>query len=134
MIWATVTGVYNDALGKQFQQQYQDKWGKPAGFSNSGSGYDEVYQLAAAWGAVGDSRDFKGVSTFLKNMWPMRGVNGGYWYSWDPGNVGAIYPDLSPDPSLSQAHLFFQFQDLQNKIIQPAPYIETTFQPAPWMS
>ena len=134
MVWATVTGVYNDDLGLKFQEAYQQLWGSPAGFSNSGSGYDEVYQLAQAWGVVGDPRNFAGVSSYLKNMWPVRGVNGAYWYTWDSGNVGLAYPDQTPDPSLGQAHLFFQFQDLQNKIIQPAPYIQTTFQPAPWMS
>lgn len=133
-IWATVTGTYSDDIGKAFLERYQAAWGKPGGLSNAGSGYDEVYMLANAWGVTGDTRNFKGVSSYLKNMLPYRGVNGAYWFTWDSGNVGIPYPDLSPDPSISQAHLFYQIQDQAHRIIAPAPYIEADFQTPPWVT
>lgn len=133
MIWATVTGVYNDVVGAAFKQRYQDFNQSDAGLSNSGSGYDEVHMLARAWGKTGDSRNFKANVAEIKNM-IHRGVNGGYWFQWDEGNVGNIYPDNILDPSLAQAHLFFQIQDGQQKIIQPAPYIETEYVRPVWMS
>lgn len=56
IIWATVTGVYNDTVGAKFREAYQAKFNASAGFSNSGSGYDAVNMLARAWAMVGDRR------------------------------------------------------------------------------
>lgn len=133
-IWATVSGTYADAIGNAFRERYQTKWNAPAGLSIASSGYDEVYMLANAWGVTGDTRNFAGVSSYLKNMLPYRGVNGAYWFTWDSGNVGMPYPDLTPDPSISQAHLFYQIQDQTHRIIQPAPYIEAEYQTPPWVT
>ena len=131
-IWATATGVYNDTIGKALQQRYQKEFDSPAGFSNSGSGYDEVYMLARAWGKVGDPKNFKAVSDEIRTM-IHRGVNGGYYMN-NKGQVGLAYPTQTPDPSLGQAHLFFQIQDGAHRIIAPEPYIDVDFKPAPWMS
>lgn len=138
VVWATVTGVYNDVVGKRFQDAYQALNGSSAGFSNSGSGYDEVYMLARAWGKTGDPRDFKANVAEIKKM-IHRGVNGGYEFQWDPGNVGNIFPDNIQDHSLGQAHLFFQILaddsgTLQHQIIQPAPVIQAEYVRQPWLS
>ena len=137
-VWATVTGVYNDVIGSAFRERYQELNGESAGFSNSGSGYDEVYMLARAWGKTGDTRNFQANVAEIKNM-IHRGVNGGYWFAPDEGNVGQIYPVQNQDPSLAQAHLFFQIKrddagELQHQIIQPAPYIEAEYEQQPWLS
>jgi branched-chain amino acid transport system substrate-binding protein len=131
VIWATVTGVYDDAYGKVFRDSYQSKFGKPAGFSNSGSGYDAVNMLAKVWGQV-DAKDHDAVRTSLRKL-IHRGVNGGYWLS---KNAGLAYPVETPDAGLGQAHLFFQIQgsELKHTIIKPAPYVEGKFQNAPWMA
>jgi branched-chain amino acid transport system substrate-binding protein len=140
IVWSTDTGVYNDVIGKAFQDRYQAKWGKAAGFSNSGSGYDEIYMLARAWGKTGDSRNFKANITEIKNM-IHRGVNGGYWFGREGnnGNAGENYPTQTQDPSLSQACLYFQIQKddtgkLAQKIISPAPYNDVKYVKQPWLS
>lgn len=128
-IWATVTGVYGDAIGTSFAERYQTLFSKEAGYSNSGSGYDEVYMLASVWAMLGDSKDFKKVNDSLRKIvW--RGVNGGYLME---KNFGLSFPAETPDMSLSQAHLFFQIQNGKNgTIIAPAPFTNGEYAPAPW--
>ena len=128
-IWATVTGVYGDAIGTTFAERYETAFSKPAGYSNSGSGYDEVYMLANVWAMVGDSKDFKKVNDSLRKIiW--RGVNGGYYLE---KNFGLSFPAETPDMSISQAHLFFQIQNGANgTIIAPAPFTNGEYAPAPW--
>jgi len=127
--WATVTGVYNDAVGKSFRAAYRKRFGTSSGFSTPGSGYDAVFMLARAWAATGDGQNFKANVAQLRKM-IHRGVNGAYWLR---DNVSLVYPAQTPDAGLGQAHLFFQIQDGVQRIIQPAPYIETPFQTPPWM-
>ena len=129
IVWATVTGVYNDPVGKIFRAAYKAKFNQSAGFSNSGSGYDGVNMLARAWAATGDGQNFKANIDQLRKM-IHRGVNGGYWLT---KNAGLAYPAQTPDPGIGQAHLFFQIQSGVHHIIQPAPYIEAQFQNPPWM-
>ena len=129
VIWATVTGVYGDEIGKSFAERYQAAFSKPAGYSNSGSGYDEVYMLANVWAMVGDAKDFQKVNDMLR-MIIWRGVNGGYYM---PSNYGLSFPAETPDMSISQAHLFFQIQNGENgTIIAPAPFTNGEFELAPW--
>jgi branched-chain amino acid transport system substrate-binding protein len=129
IIWATVTGVYNDPVGKIFRSAYQAKFKQSAGFSNSGSGYDGVNMLARAWSMTGDGQNFKANIAQLRKM-IHRGVNGGYWLT---KNAGLAYPAGTPDPGIGQAHLFFQIQNGQHHIIQPAPYIEATYTNPSWI-
>ena len=129
IIWATVTGVYNDPVGKIFRSAYQAKFNTNAGFSNSGSGYDGVHMLARAWGATGDGQNFKANIAQLNTM-IHRGVNGGYWLR---KNAGLAYPAQTADPGIAQAHLFFQIQKGVHHIIQPAPYIEASYTNPSWI-
>jgi branched-chain amino acid transport system substrate-binding protein len=129
VIWATVTGVYNDPVGKLFRARYRARFGSESGFSTPGSGYDVVYLLARAWAITGDGQNFKANVAQLRSM-IHRCVNGGYWLRT---NVSLVYPAQTQDPGLGQAHLFFQIQNGKQRIIQPAPYIESPFQLPPWM-
>ena len=62
----------------------------------------------------------------------MRGVNG--YYSFDAETQsGVSYPNMTDDPEAGQAHLFFQVQDGEHRIIAPQPYAESGFRRAPWM-
>lgn len=131
-VWSTVTGVYNDEIGKAFQERYRAAFNSTAGFSNSGTGYDEVYMLARAWAMVGDPRDFKAVSNALRTM-IHRGVNGGYYLD-NEGQTGLTYPTQTKDPSLGQAHLYFQIQNGEHKIVSPEPFTDGVYTPAPWQS
>jgi branched-chain amino acid transport system substrate-binding protein len=127
--WATVTGVYNDPVGKIFRARYRARFGTSSGFSTPGSGYDVVQMLARAWAVTGDGQNFKANVAQLRKM-IHRGVNGAYWLT---GNVSLVYPAETQDPGLGQAHLFFQIQNGKQRIIQPAPYIESPFQTPPWI-
>jgi len=132
-IWATVLGTMNDPVGLAFQDRYQTKWGEVAGFSNAGTGYDEVYLLAHAWGITGDTRNFAAnIAELKRNIY--RGVSGGYWFGSDVANYCLSYPSEIADPGLGNPHLFFQIQDLTHKIIDPAPYIQATYVKPPWLS
>ena len=48
-------------------------------------------------------------------------------------NSGISYPNMTDDPEGGQAHLFFQVQNDEHRIIEPKPFSEVEFQPAPWM-
>jgi branched-chain amino acid transport system substrate-binding protein len=132
-VWATVLGTMNDPVGLGFQERYQAMWDAPAGFSNAGTGYDEVYMLAHAWGITGDTRNFDANITELKRN-IHRGVSGGYWFGHEDANFCLSYPSEIADPSLGNPHLFFQIQDLTHQIIDPAPYINAEYVRPPWLS
>ena len=95
-------------VGLAFQERYQAKGNAPAGFSNAGTGYDEVYLLAHAWGVTGDTRNFAANIAELKsNIY--RGVSGGYWFGHDDtANYCLSYPAEIQDAGLGNPHLFFQ--------------------------
>jgi branched-chain amino acid transport system substrate-binding protein len=132
-VWATVLGTMNDPVGLAFQERYEAKWGEVAGFSNAGTGYDEVYLLAHAWGITGDTRNFDAnIAELKRNIY--RGVSGGYWFGHDVPNYCLSYPSEIQDPGLGNPHLFFQIQDLSHQIIDPAPYIQSQYQQPPWLS
>jgi branched-chain amino acid transport system substrate-binding protein len=132
-VWATVLGTMNDPIGLAFQERYQTQWGEAAGFSNAGTGYDEVYMLAHAWGITGDTRNFDANITELKRN-IHRGVSGGYWFGHEEANFCLSYPAEIQDPSLGNPHLFFQIQNASHQIIDPAPYIQSEYVPQPWLS
>jgi branched-chain amino acid transport system substrate-binding protein len=58
-------------------------------------------------------------------------VNGSYSLD-NARQSGLAYPDMTRDPSLSQAHLVLQVQDGQHRILSPPPYVEAAFRPPPW--
>jgi branched-chain amino acid transport system substrate-binding protein len=59
-------------------------------------------------------------------------VNGSYSFD-NPGQCTLAYPDVTLDPSIGQAHLVFQIQDAEHRILSPVPYAESTFRRPPWM-
>ncbi len=138
-VWATVLGTMNDPVGLAFQERYQAQNNAPAGFSNAGTGYDEVYLLAHAWGITGDTRNFAGnIAELRRNIY--RGVSGGYWFGHDDtANYCLSYPAEIQDAGLGNPHLFFQILpddsgELSHQIIDPAPYIQAEYIQQPWLS
>lgn len=125
LCWATVTGTYSDSIGQRFRESYERAWGRPPGRSHAGIAYDEIYLLAGAWAAAFDPYDFGAVASELRRM-RYRGVNGAYYLD-NPGQSALLFPDATPDPSLAQAHLVFQIQGGEHRIISPAPYAEAEF-------
>jgi len=128
IVWATVTGTYDDSIGRRFRADYTEAYGKPPGWSHAGIAYDEIHLLAHAWMAVRHPRDFAAVSQALRRL-RYRGVNGSYFLD-NAEQSGLGFPDTTPDPSLGLAHLVLQVQNGSHRIISPAPYAESRFRSA----
>jgi branched-chain amino acid transport system substrate-binding protein len=129
LVWSTVTGTYCDVLGSRFAGRYLRTFGRAPGHSHAGIAYDEVHLLAGAWASVGSSRDFDGVAAHLRHG-AYRGVNGGYLF--DDAQGALAYPEMTPDPSLGQAHLVFQIQNGEHRVLGPAPYAQASFRAPSW--
>jgi branched-chain amino acid transport system substrate-binding protein len=129
-IWSTVIGTYNDRVGKAFQTKYRAKYKSDPGFANAGQCYDEVYMLSRAWAKVGNPRNFKAVCRELRTM-IHRGVSGSINLNRS-GQYNLLFPFETDDPSLGNAHLYFQIQNGKQTIIFPTPYAEARYQKAPW--
>ncbi|MGZ4153919.1 MAG: ABC transporter substrate-binding protein, partial [Actinomycetota bacterium] len=106
-------------------------FGRVPGRSHAGITYDEVHLLAGAWASVGSPRDFDGVATHLRHG-AYRGVNGAYFF--DDAQGALSYPDTTPDPSLGQAHLVFQVQDGEHRVLAPTPYVQASFRSPSWLA
>lgn len=131
VIWATTTGLYQDHLARGFAERYERMHGVKPGHSHAGLAYDRVNILATAWTRTDNPRAFDRVVPEIRAV-IHRGVNGAYSLD-NPGQVAQSYPDPSSDPSVSQAHLIFQIQGGQQRILSPSPYGECAFQPPPWL-
>ena len=131
MVWGTVYGVYADERGAAFREKYRAKYPGTMGMVYTGGGYDAVMMLAKAWTDVGDPSNFDAVGDAIRKM-EYRGINGFYKFRPET-NSGISYPNMTDDPEAGQAHLFFQVQDDEHRIIAPVPFAEVPFRPAPWM-
>lgn len=123
VVWSTVTGRYDDSLGRSFQQRYRAMFGAEAGWSAASAAYDQVKMLASAWSTTG-SRDFERVCDHLRAT-PHRGLNGVYYLA-DPGQAPLCYPDSTTDPSLGQAQMVYQIQRSRPRALAPAPHGDIT--------
>ena len=131
LVWSTVSGTYADHMGAAFAERYQAAYGRPPGRSHAGIAYDEVYLLAQAWASVGNPRSFAAVAAQLRRT-AYRGVNGTYVFD-HAGQCGLAYPDVTPDPSVGQAHLVLQVQRGRHRTLAPAPYAGSHFTLPPWL-
>jgi branched-chain amino acid transport system substrate-binding protein len=132
LVWATVTGTYSDVLGQRFCADYAKVFGRPAGKSHAGIAYDEIHLLAQAWMGITNPSDFRAAARQLRRL-RYRGVNGSYYLD-NAAQSGLGFPDVTPDPSLGQAHLVFQVQEGAHRIISPEPYAESSFRMPAWMA
>ena len=129
-VWGTVYGVYADEKGAAFREAYKAAYPGTMGVVYTGGGYDAVHLLANVWKTT-DPSDFDAVGNAIRGT-EYRGVNG--FYKFLPETQSGIsYPNMVSDPEGGQAHLFFQVQDGEHKIIAPDPFSESAFRPAPWM-
>ncbi|MCE8556655.1 ABC transporter substrate-binding protein [Ruegeria pomeroyi] len=129
-VWGSVIGAYNDEMGAAFRAAYQAKFPGTMGLVYSGAGYDTVHLMAKVW-AETDPGNFDAVGNAIRSI-QHRGVSGLYRFDNDTQS-GTSYPNQTDDPEGGQAHLFFQVQDGEHKIIAPSPFEESGFQPAWWM-
>lgn len=119
VIWSTVTGLYEDPLGRDFQARYRQRFGTDPGWSQASASYDQVQILAGAWSATA-TRDRREVAAYLRKS-AHRGLNGVYFMGGE-GQSALGYPDVTPDASMGQAHLVFQIQEGESRIISPFPH------------
>jgi branched-chain amino acid transport system substrate-binding protein len=131
IIWSTVTGTYYDAIGNAFRAKYQKRFGYQPGFSNAGSGYDLVHVYANAVKQAGDPNDKRKVCEMVARS-NVRGVNGNYKFNYADLSVKP-YPDVVKRLEDGQAHLYFQIQNQQHKLIAPAPITNGSFQLPDWL-
>jgi len=135
-VWGTVYGVYADAQGQTFRDQYKaeylGKGGKDGvmGLVYTGGGYDSVQLLAKAWSKAAPE-DFKAVNTALQSL-QYRGVNGFYRFD-NPNQSPPNYPLEVNKPEEGIAQLFFQVQGGEHRIVAPDALKQSAFKPAPWM-
>ena len=129
----------NDPVGLAFQERYQAKWDAPAGFSNAGTGYDEVYLLAHAWGITGDPRELRGQHRRAQaEHLPRRlgrllvRARGGELLPLLPGRDRRIR--RSGTRTCSSRSCPTTAANLAHQIIDPAPYIQTEYVQQPWLS
>jgi branched-chain amino acid transport system substrate-binding protein len=123
VVWSTVTGRYEDEIGRRFHREFSSMFGTEPGWSASSAAYDQVRLLAAAWAAVGTA-EFQNVCNFLRST-PQRGVNGIYYFG-EPGQSAIGYPFGTADPSLGQAQLVYQIQNGRPLVLSPPPHGDLT--------
>ena len=132
-IWGTVYGAYADKQGQAFRSAYQAEFVKPGqtmGMVYTGGGYDTVQLLAKAW-ASADPDQFTAVTDTIRKM-TYRGVNGFYRFD-NPYQAPLHYPLETQKLEEGIAHLFFQVQGGQHRIISPDVLKEVAFKAPPWM-
>jgi branched-chain amino acid transport system substrate-binding protein len=133
-VWSTVLGVYADDKGKEFRAKYKKRFPGIMGLCYTGNGYDVTYYLKAAWEAIGDPGNFKGVCDWVRKT-PYRGVCG-YMSMNNPLQECAHYPDTgdaigAKELEQGMAQLFFQVQNNEHKIIYPDVLRESALSNAP---
>ncbi len=130
-IWGTVYGAYADAQGKAFRDKYKAAYPGTMGLAYTGGGYDTIQMLAQAWKAR-EPEKFGEVTDFIRQS-TYRGVNG--FYRFDNAYQAPLhYPLETQELDKGMAHLFFQVQDGEHRIVAPDALAEVKFRPAPWMA
>lgn len=133
VIWSTVIGTLtSDPIGQSFMAAYKKKYNQNPGLSNAGGQFDIIQMWAEAAAMAGDAHDHTTINRILKNM-VYRGASGAF--KFQPGILSLFpYPDKLKDPSLGMAHLTFQIQNGEQKLISPSPYADSKFQLPPWLA
>jgi branched-chain amino acid transport system substrate-binding protein len=130
-IWGTVYGAYADKQGQEFRTKYKAAYPGVMGLAYTGGGYDSIHLLAQVW-KTHEPEKHKDVTDALRKS-TYRGVNGFYQFN-NPYQASLHYPLETKDLNKGMAHLFFQVQGGEHKIIAPDALKESAFRPAPWMT
>lgn len=118
ILWATVTGRYDDPMGERFQREFTLRYGEAPGASQASAAYDQVMLLANAWTSAGSTQADRTIHELRSGI--TRGLNGVY-YLGDPGQAALCYPYETEDSSLGQALFVYQVQNGQPVALAPAP-------------
>lgn len=118
IVWSTVTGRYDDAMGERFQRQFTLRYGEAPGWSQASAAYDQVMLLASAWTANRSTDPGRTIEHLRSQI--LRGINGVY-YLGRPGQAALCFPFETEDSSLGQALLVYQVQRGVPVALSPAP-------------
>lgn len=132
LLWATVAGTYSDEIAQTFALRYRQRFGIAPGRSHAGIAYDRIHLIAGAWSQLSNPHDSALFAQAMRRQ-AYRGVNGVYYFG-GKANTALSYAGFDTDPSLAQAHLVFQIQDGQHKILGPDPYTEAAFIAPSWLT
>ncbi|WP_429945820.1 ABC transporter substrate-binding protein [Bibersteinia trehalosi] len=130
VVWATTTGLASTYAGKQFNQLYQNTFGKAPSFSQASLAFDQVNILANVWRKSDYPRHFKQVTQGIRTL-VNHGINGSYFFG-NEHQIGLTYPDSTTDLSISQPHLIYQIQQGRNTVIAPSLFAESHFKLPNW--
>jgi branched-chain amino acid transport system substrate-binding protein len=131
VVWSTVIGIVPGKRAERFRDAYSERWGAAPGRSIGAALYDQVNMYLTAVALAGGPDDRKKVCDVLAAQ-SYRGVCGVYGFT--DGRTVASYPTEEADPASGLAHLYFQIQDGEQKIVYPEPYAETKFRLPDWIS
>lgn len=120
LLWATLTGLYQDRLGVRYSDSFTARYGSAPGSSSSSIHYDMVKILCSAWAHPGSPFDWGRVSAEIRHG-VYRGINGSYWFD-NHTQRAMSFPDDTLDASLAQAHLVYQVQNQRHRIVLPEPF------------
>jgi len=131
VIWATVLGRFNDAMGKDFVEKWRKKFNAEPGWAYSSGSYDSVWFWAKSVMLAGDPYDYKKVAQMSERL-IHRGISGSVRMV---NHAGVAYPGETNDPSLGQAHIVVQVQDGKHVVIYPKPWEDegSQFQLPSWL-
>lgn len=132
-VWGTVYGVYADKQGQAFRDAYKAEYlakGGVMGMVYTGGGYDTIRILSEAWKKA-EPEKFDEVNDTLRKL-TYRGVNGFYRFD-TPYQAPLHYPLETQKLEEGVAHLFFQVQGGQHRIVSPDTLKEVAFKAPPWM-
>lgn len=132
VLWSTNIGVLPDKIGEDFRARFEKTYGVKMGFSTAGAIYDQVMMWANAAGRAGDADDYPAVVRHIRDGL-YRGIVGTCHF--DPKDNQAMpYPAFYNDPSLGMPLLSYQIQNVQQVVIDPAPYLMGEFELPPYFT
>ena len=133
VMWASVIGVIQDEIGNTYNERYRERFGEEPGLSQGGATYDatHIYWQAAALSG-GDVENRRKIADMLRAL-SWRGVCGAR--KFDPDDQTARpYPHHTKDAALAMPTQYYQIQNKQHVVIDPAPFTTGEFQLPPWFA
>ena len=131
VLWSTLAAQIPGKAGQEFATEYQKQFKQPAGLGYAAIDYDHISILAAAWKAVGDTRNFKAVNSYIKKT-RFQGLCGGYDLN-NKYQAGLAFPIQTTDAKRGNPTQFFQIQNAQQKVVWPQPFNNASYVKPSWV-
>ena len=122
--WCTlIAPLMHTEKGKSWAGRFEKKYGRSPGFSTSAFTYDAVHMWARAATEVGNEKDYKAISNYIRKT-PYEGVCGKYVF--DPEDQHALTGD-----GKIPVHLY-QIQNKQHKLLVLGDTVVSPYMTPPW--